>query len=468
MAIQVDLTAQLDAIFEPKSIAMVGLPRGMKMGRLFLIALRDQGYLGDIYAVHPNATEIDGLKTYPSVSSIENPIDVAIILVSHDRALSVVKECAEKGVKGAILFTAGYKETGTPEGRALEGAIASVARASGMRLFGPNCMGLYCPKTGLSFFPQLSRQPGPVGLVSHSGSLANILARIGPDKGIYFSKAVSLGNECDLNSADMLAYLGNDRDTGVIGMYLEGVKDGGCFFRSLREASRKKPVIVWRVGLTPEGSSAAASHTGAMAGSGDIWKAVVRQTGVISVRGFEALVDCLMGFSLFPEDLGNRIAILSGPGGLAVAAAEACGNVGLKLAELSDKTVSSLAKFVAPTGTSLANPVDVGLGASMAMEIYIESARALAADAGVDAVVAIGAGLTEKSNKMYIEGIVQIRQDSGKPFLVISIPGLDPAMARTFCGKGVPFFDSAERAMTVYAHVRRYQVWRKERLGAPT
>ncbi len=459
----VHLITQLDAIFAPRSIAIVGLPRGMKMGKLFLIALRDQGYPGEIYPVHPDTTEIDGLRTYPTVSSIDSSIDLAIILVPHDRALSVVRECAEKGVRGAILFTAGYKETGTTEGKALEDALANVARCSGMRLFGPNCMGLYCPKTGLSFFPQLSKQSGPVGLISHSGSLANILARMGSEKGIHFSKAVSLGNECDLQSADLLAYLGNDPDTGVIGAYLEGVKDGVSFFMSLREASLKKPVILWRVGLNPEGSRAAASHTGALAGSGNIWKAVVQQTGAISVSGFEALVDCLMGFSMLPEDLGDRIAILSGPGGLAVAAAEACGNYGLKLADLADKTVSRLKRFIASTGTSLANPVDVGLTASMQMEIYIESARALAADPGVDSIMVIGAGLTDATNWMYIEGIIEIQRDSGKPFIVVNIPGFDPALASTFFREGVPFFDSVERAITVYAHVRRYQVWNKDR-----
>ena len=150
--------AQLHDLFNPKSIAIVGLPRGMKMGKLFLIALQDQGYPGPIYPVHPEAREIDGLKAYPSVSAIPGPVDLAIILVPHHSALSVVKDCAAKGVKGAVLFTAGYKETGTDEGKALEEKLVSVARGSGMRLFGPNCMGIYSPKSCLSFFPELSKK----------------------------------------------------------------------------------------------------------------------------------------------------------------------------------------------------------------------------------------------------------------------------------------------------------------------
>jgi acyl-CoA synthetase (NDP forming) len=198
----------------------------MKTGRLFLMALLDQGYPGHIYPVNPQAKEIDGLKAYPSVASIPGAVDLAIVLVPHDRTLSVIQECAAKGVKGAVLFTAGYKETGTDEGKALEEELVRVARSSGMRLIGPNCMGFYCPKTGLSFFPRLSREPGPVGIISHSGSLANILGRIAPQRGIRFSKVVSLGNECDLTSTDFLMYLARDPDTLLIGIYLEGISRG--------------------------------------------------------------------------------------------------------------------------------------------------------------------------------------------------------------------------------------------------
>lgn len=227
------LMAQLDTLFHPKSVAVVGVPKGMKTGRLFLTALLDQGYPGHIYPVNPQAKEIDGLKAYPSVTSIPGAVDLAIVLVPHDRTLSVIRECATKGVKGAVLFTAGYKETGTDEGKSLEEELVRVARSSGMRLIGPNCMGFHCPKTGLSFFPRLSREPGHVGIISHSGSLANILGRIASQSGIRFSKVVRLGNECDLTSADFLTYLGRDPDTLLIGTYLEGIKDGPFFLNAL-------------------------------------------------------------------------------------------------------------------------------------------------------------------------------------------------------------------------------------------
>jgi acyl-CoA synthetase (NDP forming) len=200
-----------------------------------------------------------------------------------------------------------------------------------------------------------------------------------------------------------------------------------------------------------------------LAGSKEIWEAVVRQGDAIGVSGFEALADALMGFSLWPHDLGNRVAILSGPGGLAVGAAEACGNNGLILAELSQKTRSALAEFVPPTGTSLSNPVDVGLTASLELEIYIQAARALAADPEVDALVVAGTGLTPDANRLYAKSMIQASKDFQKPFIMVSIPGFGTDLTQTFCGAGIPFFESAERAMHVYAMVRRYRRFQRGR-----
>ncbi|MEA3471751.1 MAG: CoA-binding protein [Thermodesulfobacteriota bacterium] len=457
------LMEQLNVIFNPESIAIVGVPKGMKAGKLFLMALLDQGFPGIIYPVHPDAEEIDGLKAYPNVSAIPGSVDLAIVLVSQNRTLPVVRECAEKGVRGIVLFTAGYKETGTAEGKEMEMELTRIALSSGMRIIGPNCMGLYAPKTGLAYFPELSQKSGPIGIISHSGSLANILCHMAPEKGLYFSKAVSLGNECDLGFADFLTYLGRDPETKVIGTYIEGIKKGSQFLNALKEASLKKPVVAWKVGLTSEGSSAAFSHTGALSGSREIWEGVISQTGAIPVAGFEAWVDALIGFSFLPSNLGDRMVIISGPGGLAVSAAEACGKVGLRLADLSSETKSLLADFVPPTGTSLKNPIDVGLTASFDIDIYINAAKAVADDSGVDAVVIMGIGLSPEVNKLYADSMVQIHKDSRKPFVIVNIPGLDAKSVRTFFDAGLPFFESAERAMDTYATVRQYQLWRRER-----
>ncbi|HMA67533.1 MAG TPA: CoA-binding protein, partial [Desulfosalsimonadaceae bacterium] len=259
---------EIDQLLQPRSIAIAGLPQGMKTGKLFLLALQDMGFSGPIYPVNPNASVIDGLGCYPSVSAIDGPIDLAIVLVGRDQVPGVMRECAAKKVKGVVLFTAGFRETGTEAGRRLEKEILDICRDAGMRLFGPNCMGLYVPRSGLSFFPGLSKKPGSLGLISHSGSLANIIGREAENKGLAFSKGVSLGNEADLAAADFLAYLADDPETRVIGGYLENIKEGDGFFEALMAAAAaKKPVVLWRVGLTPEGGRAASSHTGALAGT---------------------------------------------------------------------------------------------------------------------------------------------------------------------------------------------------------
>jgi len=463
-----DLIVQIDDLFHPRSVAVVGAPRGIKTGTVFLTALMEQGFPGPIYPVNPQAEEISGIKAYPKVADIPGPVDLAIILVPHWNSIPVVKECADKGVKGAVLFTAGYKETGTVEGKALEEELVRLARESGMRLIGPNGMGLYCPKTGLSFFPGVSKEPGSVGIVSHSGSLTNILGRLAPRKGIRFSKVISSGNECDLTAADFLTYLGHDPETGLIGSYIEGIKNGPYFLRALKEASLKKPIILWKVGLTPEGSRASASHTGALSGSRKVWQSVERQTGAVSAVGFEAWVDALMGFSLLPEKIDRNMAVISGPGGLAVSAAEACGNEGLCLASLSEQTRSELSGFVPSTGTSTRNPVDVSLSGHLDLTIFRRSAEAVARDPGVDAVVIIGGGLTPEDSQTFVRYMIEVQIEYRKPLLMVAIPGYELNLGQQFCQAGIPFFESSERAMRTYASVFRYQRWRQEHASFST
>jgi acyl-CoA synthetase (NDP forming) len=255
--------------------------------------------------------------------------------------------------------------------------------------------------------------------------------------------------------------LGNDPETKLITAYLEGIKDGRYFINALKEASLKKPVIIWKMGLTPEGSAASASHTGALTTSKDVWKAVVQQTGVIQVKGFEQWADAIMCFSMLPLNIGNRLAIISGPGGLAVSATEACGREGLSMAKLASETRSALAEFVPPTGTSLKNPIDVGMNASLEIDIYIQAARIVAADPGVDTVVMIGIGMDEITNRQYTEAIIQMKNDFSKPFVIVKIPGFDAKLVKDILDAGIPVFDSAERALHTYASAYRYYEWRR-------
>ncbi len=457
------LINQLDSMFHPESVAIVGLPREMKTGKLFLIAMLDLNFKGKIYPVNPKTEEIDGLKTYPSVSAIPGKIDLAILLIPASHTKSVLMECAQKNVKGVVLFTAGYKETGSMEGLKLEKELLSIAQNSGMRLIGPNAMGLYNPLSGVSFFPGLSKTPGPASLISHSGSLANLICREGPNRGIYFNKAVSIGNECDLSCADFLEYFASDPDIGFIGSYIEGIKDQSGFFSSLRKASRQKPVIIWKMGLTSFGAKAANSHTGALSGDPIIWNGIVNQTGAISVFGFEQWMDAFMGFSLFPKSVGNRVAIISGPGAFGVSGSEACGYEGLVLAELSVSTQELLKKIIPETGTSVSNPIDVGLTASLDIRLYREALSAALEDKNVDAVFIIGIGLSEELNEEYVQSIVSLYREFQKPISAISIPGFEKKYEMELSSNGIPVFSSVERAMKAYAMVYNYWSWRGER-----
>lgn len=212
--------------------------------------------------------------------------------------LRIVGECAEKGLKGIIIFTAGFGEKGV-EGKKIEQEMAKIARQSGMRIIGPNSIGIYCPASKLLSFPEglingMPERSGPVGAFSHSGSFVDYLTYILSTKGIGFSKVVSCGNECDLNAVDFLEYLGKDTETRIIIAYLEGIKNGKQFLQLARQISKKKPIIVWKGGTTEVGARAASSHTGAIAGSKPVWDTMFKQAGISSVRSFEEVVDCLL------------------------------------------------------------------------------------------------------------------------------------------------------------------------------
>jgi acyl-CoA synthetase (NDP forming) len=222
---------------------------------------------------------------------------------------------------------------------------------------------------------------------------------------------------------------------------------------------------LWKVGLTAQGGRAAASHTGALAARRDVWNGVVRQTGVIPVTGFEEWVDTMMAFNLLPRRVGRRIAVVSGPGGLAVAAAEAVGENGFELAELTERTKNELADIVPPTGTSLKNPIDVGLTASFDAAIYVGAVRAAASDPNVDALVVLGVGLTPEANQEFRQGVIDAQRRSQKPFLMVNIPGHNPEFGREFRNAGLPFFESAERAMAAFRRVSEHHAWQAAQIS---
>lgn len=434
---------------------MVGVPRSPRPGQLFLRALLEPGYPGRIYPVNPNAQEILGLRCYPSVTSLPEVVDLAIVVVPPALAAPVVRECAEKGVKAAILFTAGFSELGTEEGRERGAELMAAVRSGQLRMLGPNCMGVYVPKSGLGSFPDMPSEQGPVAFVSQSGSLSNRLVWSGGERALAFSKVVSVGNQDDLETSDFLEHLAEDPETEIIAAYIEGAKDGRRLWRALTAAARRKHLVVWKVGRTRSGARAANSHTGALAGEAEVWSGMLRQAGAIQVRDLDELLDILVALRHLGRPTGDHMAIVTGPGGPAVSAADACEEAGLELADLAEETKTRLRDVVASTGTSVQNPVDIGLQLARAAEMYREALAATIRDPGVDAVVVIGSSDQAEGWQAHVEAMGELARAAAKPVLYVSFVANDPVVAQALAAVNIPSFSSAERALQAYARIRR-------------
>ncbi|MBN1380178.1 MAG: CoA-binding protein [Deltaproteobacteria bacterium] len=358
----------LKKLFYPRNIAVIGAsqrgggfgPGGNGLG--FIEGPFGLRFTGKIYPVNPKAESVLGYKAYPSILDVPEEIDLAIFAVHHKAAVPVMKECAEKGVKFAHLFTAGFSETGLPENAELEQELIRTAKAGGVRIIGPNCMGIYCPEGGIGWNRDFPKEAGEVGFVSQSGQLAGQFADMGGRAGLRYSKVISYGNASDLQCQDFLNYLGRDEGTKIIGGYLEGLKDGDAFYQTAKNITPHKPIVIWKGGQTEGGSRATQSHTASIAGSAEIWNAICAQAGIISVGSLEELVTTISAFQRLPLPNGTKTAILGGAGGGSVTMTDEAEQQGLQVPQLSDKTIKTLEEFIPPQGNIIGNPLDI-LGA---------------------------------------------------------------------------------------------------------
>jgi acyl-CoA synthetase (NDP forming) len=337
------LLEQIERIFNPGSVAIVGVSnKDYNLGYRWLKSLQDAGF-PTLYPVNPKGGEMLGLKVYPSITDIPDEVDLAILLIPREAVPQVARECARKRVKGIVLYTSGFRETGT-EGRKLEEEIVKAAREGGTRVVGPNCLGPYNPSAKLitQYHYPFPRNAGSVGVISHSGFLFNYLVSSVAATGIGPSKGISCGSDCDLSFVDFLEYLGQDHQTKIIVAYLEGVEDGARLLTVAREVSRQKPIIILKGGETEIGKETSASHTGTLAVPAVIWDTLCRQTGIISVDSFEQMIDALIALSYLPRPKGKRVCVIAAPGGIAVSAADACSKLGLALPKLSKETQQQL------------------------------------------------------------------------------------------------------------------------------
>jgi acyl-CoA synthetase (NDP forming) len=352
-----------EALFNPETVAVVGASNSLEKwgGGVFHSVLRTPT-LKRVYAVNKNTKEVQGVKTYPTVRDLPEPVDFVAIVIPFTDVLQVVQDCVARGVKAALIITAGLGETG-PEGARLQEEIVSTAHKGGLRLVGPNCMGHFNTANQFSTVRMgLSLDKGEIAVISESGTFAGHILQSGAEMGVGFSKFVSTGNEADLHFEDFLEYFAQDDETKVITAYIEGLREGKRFFKLAKDITKKKPIIVVKIGKTRAGARAAKSHTSAIAGSDLIYDAVFKQTGVIRAEEVEELFDVALALLAQPLPRGNRVGILTFGGGFGCVASDACEKLGLEVAPLSPQTIERLNEIL-PERWPHGNPVDtVGFG----------------------------------------------------------------------------------------------------------
>ena len=382
-----DAQAALQTAFAPQSVAIAGVsPRttGWGGGQMFLRGIRNLDRVPNVYCLNPRGGELsDGTPLYQSLRDVSGPVESLISAVPASAILELVDDAITKQVKVIHLFTAGFGETGSSDRADLESEVLRRLREAGIRLIGPNCMGIHSTRGGVSWMEDGATAPGHVGMLSQSGMNASEVVGEGVRRDIRFSNVASFGNASDLNEADFLEFLAHDPDTNVVLAYLEGIRNGRQFLRVAREMSdARKPLVVLKGGLTEAGSRAASSHTGSLAGSAQIWNAVQRQAGFIPANSVEELLDLAVTIERLPSVSGPRCAVLGGGGGVSVLAADICDRNEISVPWFAEETQRALREFTPVAGTSIRNPLDAGF---MFEGEHMKTAlTAVADDPGID------------------------------------------------------------------------------------
>ena len=471
-----DLQSKLSRAFRPRTVAVIGDKRAM--GYLWLRSMST--FTGKLYSVQIDPDEIPGIEelgvpNFPSLAEIPDEIDYAVCSVPRAVAPRIIADCAAKGVGAVALFTSGFAETGEAEGAELQAEIGRIAREAGLPLIGPNCMGLYNPRLGVR---QSAEQPtgeaGPVGLISQSGTHAINFGLNGAAQGIRVSTSISIGNAEVLDIPDYLDYLAADPETQVIAIYAEGVKDGRRFFESLRRASKAKPVVVWKGGVTEAGARAIASHTAALATPNAVWNAVVKQAGAITAESMDDLIDVLKALLFCKPGTGRGMGLMAMTGGQSVVITDAFVRAGLEVPLLTAASYEKLASFFNIIGGSYRNPLDMGgtIGFGGQPQHLERLLQILDEDEHVDAIaIELASGFMARrwqADPASLDSLLDLlqahRERSAKPFVTVLHPGhLEDvaSQARARVGeRGLAAFASFERAAAALRRAIDY--WRQQ------
>ncbi len=356
-----DLLHQLQPLFTPRSVAFFGVSsKDNSTGNQFLRALKAYGFSGDIYPVHPSLAEIYGHKVYSNVRDIPGPVDMAIIVAPARHVPQIIADCVEKRVPAAEIFSAGFREV-DEEGRRLEQEI--IKRVQGkIRIVGPNCFGVYSPKGGLTLMPGANypRKSGNIGILAQSGGWVTDLIWGSDGFNVFFSKAVSYGNGIDLNEVSLMEYFAADPDTEIIGSYLEGINEGRRFLEVVKSLRGRKPVVIWKGGLSETGRRAVSSHTGSLAGDRNVYNAFFKQSGAVQAHDFEELLDTIAIFDYVPRGSYRNLAVIGGGGGVGVSAADISEIYNMKIPRSTPEIIEKINSFLPAQGTGNKNPFDIG------------------------------------------------------------------------------------------------------------
>jgi acyl-CoA synthetase (NDP forming) len=465
---------EFEPIFYPKSIAVVGVSAtSTKAGSLWVSDLRSAGFPGPVYPVGSSGGRIGDLEIFPSLRLVPGDVDYVIVAVPRQSVLQLLDDCAAKNVKAVHFFTAGFSEMDTQQGRKLEEQMLEKARQGNVRIIGPNCIGVYCPEHKTPFLMGILGEDGSVGFVSQSGGIATKLVTIGIARHINYSKGVSFGNGIDLDASDFLQYLAADTKTKVVGAYLEGTRDGTRLFRTMREVTEIKPLVVWKGGRTEAGAQAAMSHTGSLASSAAIWSAMLKQAGAIEVHGLEELTDTLLIFQQSKHGRGIRAAIIGGladgGGGNSVAAGDACMENGLKVPPLSFETKQKLSDLLGEVGSILGNPVDVSQAQFRGLPTLFQAIDLIVRDPISD-IVLIQEDIeillpiySQKGLEEINEFFVELGGRQNKPIIIVLPHGSVEAerleIERRLLAASIPVFYSMERAAKAIWRLNQYSCW---------
>jgi acetyl coenzyme A synthetase (ADP forming)-like protein len=456
----------LVALFRPKSIAVIGASRRRDaIGGAILHNLLESGFQGPVYPVNPTATHVQSVPAYPTIEAIPGPVDLAVIVIPAKGVPEAVEACGQKKVKALVVISAGFKEVG-PEGAKRETKLRETVRGYGMRLVGPNCLGILNTDPGTAMnatFAPLRPPAGRVAFSSQSGALGLAILDYAKQLNLGISQFVSVGNKADVSGNDLIEFWEQDSGTDLILLYLESFGNPGKFTQIARRVARRKPIIAVKSGRTTSGARAASSHTGALAGSDAAVEALFHQSGVIRTDTIEELFDTALLLSSQPVPTGNRVAILTNAGGPGIMAADACESAGLTLPSLETKTVKALQAFLPPEA-STKNPVD--MIASADAPSYEKALKLLVADKNVDSVIVI-----------FVPPLVTGAQDVAQAILAASV-GSKKAILSCFMGSHgvpeslqslqsghIPSYAFPEAAARTLARAVKYGVWKSAPAG---